>query len=114
MKWTQVSVLAFVFFGSMAAMASVDGDYKCKNLEGLPDNTYKISSLSIGAGGQSLPYIEAARYYREDPLDLNSPVKESRLKGFAAVSTSGTTVNLMVAALRLEFQADKLYGCERQ
>lgn len=114
MGWIRISVIGLVLFASVVAQANTDGFYTCKNLEGLPDNTYKISTMSVGAGGQSLPFIEASRFFREVPADRNSPIKESRLKGFASVSQMDTTIYMMVAALRLEFRADKLLGCERQ
>lgn len=83
--------------------------FRCKNRDGLPENTYTIRNVTID--GARIPFVEAIRYYREDNSRPDAPVASAKVSGLAAVSEGKTTM-LMVAALKLEFEDNKLIGCK--
>lgn len=102
-------ICALLVFGSSTAMAYEEGFFRCKGAGTLPDSTYKIESVNLGAA--TLPYVEIQRFFK----GVGGEPTAHNLKGLAAVST--TTVSgkqketLMVAAVRLEFEDGKLLNC---
>lgn len=105
----KMTVLGLLLAPALASASYPDATIRCKNREGLPDNTYTIRTISLD--GARIPYVEATRYYREDSSRPDSPVTSAKVSGLAAVSEGKTTM-LMVAALKLEFEDDKLIGCK--
>ncbi len=93
----------------LASASYPETTIRCKNRDGLPENTYTIRNVSLD--GARIPYVEAVRYYREDSSRPDSPVASAKVSGLAAVSEGKTTM-LMVAALKLEFEDNKLIGCK--
>jgi hypothetical protein len=92
------------------AMAYAPGLYTCKNSEaGLPADTYQISNTWIGS--VNAPFVEMTRHYRQDPSDPKSEVVTTSIKGFATVSSSGTTEIFMVGQAHMEFDNGTLFGC---
>jgi hypothetical protein len=97
-------------FASSTAYADIEGEYRCKNIDGLPDNVYKITNIAVSEGGPALPFLEIERNFRKD---VGSPAKQSRIRGWATEIRSGDLTTLMIAALRLEFVGDSLSGCAK-
>lgn len=94
------------------AFAYLDGTYRCKNVRNLPDNVYKVQTISVS--GMELPYVEATRYFMKTPDDPHSPIAEAHLKGIASVVTgNGIAETLMLAALQLDFDSGGIAGCVR-
>jgi hypothetical protein len=109
-------ILAFgLMLVSSSAFAYKDGLYSCKNIDGLPDNTYKIQSVSVDGLSRKVPYIEIVRHRRDKRSgDSNAPIVQTRIEGFATVASSSTGLEvLMVAAIQLEFEGDRLVGCKQ-
>lgn len=108
------SLRIFVFCSFVigaSAFAYVDKTHECKNKDGLPNNTYKITNIEI-APGTTLPYVEATRYYRKVKGDPNSEVAVSRFRGFASVHQSQDDGDvLMVGQARLHFKDNVLLNC---
>lgn len=97
---------------STQALAYRNGTYTCKNGDdSLPANTYKISDTTVAGG--TLPFVEITRHYRSNPSDRNSAVQVSNVKGLASVSSMDDREVLLVAAIRLEFTNDELFGCKQ-
>jgi hypothetical protein len=87
------------------AFAYEEGTFNCKNLGGLPDNTYKIENVAVG--GASLPYVEITRFFKGRE---GSPA-QSTIRGLATVSNSGGLEILSLASVRLEIRDGKLVNC---
>lgn len=104
-------LFALLALTSVSAFAGVEGEHRCKNKDGIPDNVYRISNQSINAGGPTLPYVEIERHYRKD---ANSPVEQSQIRGWGTEIVHGTTTTIMIAALRLEFLNGQLFGCQKE
>ncbi|MBX3020110.1 MAG: hypothetical protein KF799_00410 [Bdellovibrionales bacterium] len=99
-------------FISATAFGYAEKTYECENGPGLPKNTYKVRNVSV-LGGSVVPYLEVARYYRENASDPNSAIRTQHLRGFATIhSTTPGTETLILAQLRLEFTGDELYNCK--
>ncbi len=113
-KETLCLLIGLVLATPFSAVAALDGVYKCKNSQGLPDNVYSIQSVSVGTQGKSLPLVAATRFYRANSSDPKSPIKEAKVSGIATVSEVENSTLLMIGALRLEFNGDVLFGCQRQ
>lgn len=105
----KMTILCALIAPVLAGASYPEDTFRCKNRDGLPDNTYSIRTVTIE--GVKLPYVEATRYYREDNSRPDSPVAIAKVSGLAAVSEGKSTM-LMVAALRLEFEDNKLIGCK--
>jgi hypothetical protein len=60
-----------------------------------------------------LPYVDATRYFRQNPDSPNGPIGESHIQGIAILATVGTTETLSVGSLRFEFDDDILFGCKQ-
>jgi len=103
-------VLVLLTLVSAPAFAAVEGEYRCKNKDGLPDNVYKITNVAFSNGGPVLPYAEIERNFRKDAA---SPLEQSRIRGFATEISHGNVTTIMIAALRLEFVDGKLFGCTK-
>lgn len=100
---------------SLPALAYQDGTYSCKNIEGLPNNTYKVTTVTVASLPDSelkQPYVEMTRHFRQEPGNPESPIITTTLKGLAIISDNGTTQALMLGSLRLEFVNDALFGCK--
>jgi|GEM_PF-1370144 len=109
MKIAWVTMITLLFSAAQA-FAYADKTYECKNLDGLPKNTYKFTTLSI-APGVTLPYVEIHRFYR---LSENQEIKESTIRGYATIiKTDPGYEVLQIAALRLEFDGDNLLSCRQ-
>lgn len=90
---------------SVSAFAYVDGTFSCKNVEGLPNNVYKVSTDAAG-----VPMLEATRYYRQTET---SPTTKTVLKGYAMVAESSEGVDaLVLGGVTLDFDGDKLANCK--
>lgn len=89
----------------MNAFAYVDGTFSCKNVEGLPNNTYEIKTDANG-----IPAVTSTRYFR---YDENSPVLKTVLKGYALVAANSEGVDaLVLGGVTLDFDGDKLVNCK--
>jgi hypothetical protein len=97
-------------FASSTANAAIQGEYRCKNIDGLPDNVYKITNVAVSEGGPALPFLELERNFRKD---VGSPAEQSRIRGWATEIRYGEITTLMIAAVRLEFVGDSLSGCAK-
>ena len=110
----KIALLAsfFSLFVSFQAAAYAEKTYVCRNAtEGLPANTYKIQNVTA-APGVTVPYVELVRHFAG--ADENSAVQQTRIVGFASVSTttSGNEI-MMIGALRLEFDGETLLNCRQ-
>lgn len=104
------AILLGLLFSASNALAYPTGTISCRNLEGLPNNTYKIQDIDVN--GVTLPYVEVTRYYKGG--DANAPtIEEAKIVGIATFSKGRGTENLMLAALRLEFVNGVLSGCRQ-
>lgn len=113
---SKITTLVFIAalgiaYGNSAKASYVEGLFSCKNRMGLPNNTYSVKTVSVG--GVSVPHVEGTRHFRSEPANPNSPIDQARISGFAAVSETTRNTVLMVAALKLEFDGNKLVGCEQ-
>ena len=97
---------------SAPAFAFKEGTYACRNVKGLPNNTYKIQMMDLGSG-VTLPYVEVHKFF--PGKDANSPQRVS-IQGLAVASTSDVGERhmeiLSIASMRLEFAGDNLVGCK--
>lgn len=106
------STLILFSLSAASAWAWPERKFECKNIEGLPNNTYEFRK--INAGGVDLPYVVVQRHYR-GPLDQNGVVttQSTRIQGLAAESINDKGVEtLMLGSLRFEFTNDELFGCK--
>lgn len=104
-----VSLIAVV--GS-SAFAYRDGSYSCKNIQDLPNNTYKITSVTVpGSAVGSAPYLEVNRYYNS--VADSSKVTHVQLAGFPTVVKTQGSELLMLAGVELEFQNGELVNCKK-
>lgn len=98
-------------FSSLSAFAYKDGTYTCKHSDTLPSNTYKIRTLSI-ASGMTQPHVESTRYYRLEGDAPTAPPRVATSSGFAILNRTAQTETLMVGYLQLQFENDRLTGCD--
>jgi hypothetical protein len=104
--------LALVIGFSFSAFAYKDGTYTCKNAVGIPDNVYKIKTVTLIEGGIQIPYLELTRHMHKSLTDPNSPVIEIRNRGFATVVTTPDSEVLYLGGLHFEFVGDSLQNCK--
>ncbi|MCO5142974.1 MAG: hypothetical protein M9962_07790 [Oligoflexia bacterium] len=97
------------FLMSVSAFAYNDGTYNCKNaFKDLPDNTYRINTVNVA--GESVPFLEVHRYFRQG----ENGVRETTIKGFAAVSKSSDEREFMsIGQMTLQFDKGELFGCKK-
>lgn len=102
-------ILALTSLLAVSAHAYQDGTYRCKNTQGLPDNVYKISTISVGGeDGPLLPFIEATRHFRNG----SGVIVQSKIKGLATLlSMADDKDTLMLGTIRLEFHGDRFMNC---
>lgn len=97
---------------SASAFAYSEGTISCKNLEGLPDNTYRIENVNVGSA--TLPYVEINRYFRNRE---GQPPRHTTIRGLATVSSTGEGEDAMeilsLASVRLEFRNGALFNCRQ-
>jgi hypothetical protein len=105
----QLLILAAGLLISASTLAYKDGTYSCKNIDGLPDNTYKVDTQSA----TGIPLVDVHRYFK---ASSSSPkITESHIHGYAVVaSTDDGTEIFILGALRMEFDKDVLFGCKQQ
>lgn len=104
----QLLILTLGLAVSASALAYKDGTYTCKNAVGLPDNTYKITTQSIGDTG--VPFVEIHRYYKNGEGKTN----QVQIRGYAVVSKGDEVTELLALGnMRLEFNGDELYNCAK-
>lgn len=98
-------VLMVLSFFSYNAFSYVDGTFSCQNMEGVPNNTYTISTDASG-----IPLVEASLYYKVK----NKPeIAKYVLKGYATISTSSDgTDTLILQGITLGFNGNKLLNCK--
>lgn len=103
-------IIAIALSGSFS-WAYRDGVYPCKNMDGLPNNVYKIETIEIREG-LSLPFIEATRHFQAP----DKSVREATIKGFATHANhnlEGEPAEMLsVGAIRLEFRGDTFVNCQ--
>lgn len=99
-----------LLFSASNAWAYPTGTFSCRNLEGLPNNTYKIQQIDLG--GVTVPHVEVTRYYKTGS-ETPPVIEEVKITGIATVSKNSSSENLMIASLRLEFVNGALSGCRQ-
>lgn len=106
----KIALIAITLMATQA-FAYADKTYECRNVDGLPKNTYKIQSI-MPAPGVSLPYVEIHRFFHATPGDVHSKIIEASMRGYATViQIEPGRTSLQIAALKLEFQGDTLLNC---
>lgn len=96
---------------SFSAHAYQDKTYECRNVDHLPANTYKITTVEL-APGIKAPYLEIRRHFRQKTGDVNSQLITAEMKGLATISTTAPgRYAFLIGALRLEFDGDTLLNC---
>lgn len=105
-----IALAILAFSGTSLFAAYPTGTFRCKNANGLPDNVYTVRTLSVG--GVNIPFVEASRFFRKSSAGQPVEFEEAKISGFAASSETESSTVLMIAALRLQFENDKLLGCK--
>lgn len=107
---TRFSILALVTALGSSALAYQDGFYSCKNIQDLPNNTYKITSVTVPGTSAKAPFVETTRYFHVG--DENSEIRQVQVSGFANVfkSNDGETLNL--GNIELAFENGKMAKCK--
>lgn len=106
MKLLTILALALT---STPALAYDEGTFRCKNVEGVPDNVYVIKTLSVG--DEAIPFVEITRHYRSGVAGL---ISQTKVKGFASeFSTDGGNSSLSIGTLRIEFRDGGIVGCRQ-
>ena len=102
----------FLLSVTSTAFAYSEGTISCKNVEGLPENTYKIENVTMA--GTTLPYLEVNRFYRGKE---GQPARQSTIRGLAVVSSFSRGEDaveiLSLASFRLEFVNGELAHCRK-
>jgi len=108
----QLSIISLIAVLGSSAFAYRDGTFSCKNVQDLPNNSYKITSVAIaGAASGKVPYLEVNRYYRS--VGADSEVNHVQLAGFPTVVKSQDSELLILAGVELEFQNGELAHCKK-
>lgn len=102
---------SILFFISVNAFAYLDGSYLCPTKKDLPEDVYRIQTVSLG--GISIPYLQITRHYRANLNDKNSPILKSEISGFATLFTGSDKQFeiLSIAAITIEITNNKVKGC---
>ena len=95
---------------SVSVFAYPTGLISCRNVAGLPDNTYEIRNVVVS--GIQVPHIEINRHVRGGTSEAPT-VERIRIAGFATVASSSRSEILTLAAVRLEFEGDTMVGCRQ-
>ncbi len=107
-----LSILLFVVFCS-SAFAYKDGNYSCKNEDGVPNNTYKIRTVVLPGVTEGVPYLEISRYYKSESANTVTTILENKISGFPVKITTPTGAEvLQLAAVSLEFEDQRLLNCK--
>ncbi|MGZ5280059.1 MAG: hypothetical protein ACXWC9_08960 [Pseudobdellovibrionaceae bacterium] len=108
----QLSILSLITALSSSAFAYRDGSFSCKNIQDLPNNSYKITSVAIaGAGSVKAPYLEVNRFYLSS--GAIAEVKHVQVSGFPTVVKSQDSDLLILGGIELEFQNGDLKNCQK-
>jgi hypothetical protein len=95
---------------SSSAFAYREGAYSCKNIQNLPNNSYKITSVTLPGSSNKVPYLELTRYYGTG--EAGAEVHQSQVSGFATVFKADGIETLMLGAIELNFQDGQLLNCK--
>lgn len=105
-------VLTAALLLSQGAFAYQDGTYVCKNVEGVPDNVYKIETVNMGSG-ISAPFLHLTRHFKDG--DDNIRTAENRgFAMYAKVTYDGQPTEILsLGNISLEFSENNLNNCKK-
>lgn len=109
-------VTSFALLLTLAAASTAhawpERKFDCKNVEGLPNNTFEFKKLSVD--GMDVPYVTVTRHYKGPMENGVVTVRSSTVKGIATESLNSTGSEiLMLGSLRFEFTNDELFNCRQ-
>ena len=110
MKSLAISILLVI---SLSVFAYQDGNYSCKNEDGIPNNTYQIKTVTLPGVEQGVPYVEISRFYKIESGNYMAAIMETKMSGFPVkiIAPSGLEI-LQLAAINLEFDNKRLLNCK--
>jgi hypothetical protein len=106
-----ISIFCATVAFSSSAFAYREGAYSCKNIQNLPNNSYKVTSVALpGSSSTKVPFLEITRYYSSG--EAGAEVHQVQSSGFATVIKADGVETLMLGAIELEFQNGELANCK--
>lgn len=105
-----LSLISLIAVLGSSAFAYRDGSYSCRNIQNLPNNTYKITSLTIPGSSVTAPHVQVNRYYKSSE---NSEVQHVEFSGFANVMKTNGGETLFLGGMELNFQNGDMANCQR-
>lgn len=102
-----------LLISTTSAFAYKDGNYSCKNEDGVPNNTYKVKTVALPGLTEGVPYVEISRFYKLESGNYMAAVMENKISGFPVkITTPGGSEILQLAAVSLEFEDQRLLNCK--
>lgn len=108
---TSVVAGLLALFAFTQVQAYKEGTYRCKNMDGLPSNVYKVQNVSVGAVG-SVPFVEVTRHFKTSSAKSERPYVTAKIQGFAVQASSDAGLDILtVGHINLEFNGETMTNC---